>query len=328
MTYKKIAELAGVSVSTVSKVMSGNPEISKETAKRILEIAKEHDTAVPRYHHSRAGVRVAIIVHEIDSVFYSRAVTAIASELEKRGVMPSVYISGFDKKKLSRIIDSITDSGFDGIISLTGAVLEKPMLPPKIWFLSYTVPNGDSISIDYESAIYESVEYLLRLGHTDIGFVGEKNTKSKLDSFRMAAARLNIPLNEKNIFVSNKRFEEIGYEAAGYFSSRKNLPTALLCAYDEVAMGAIYAFKHRGIKVPEDISIIGINDIPFAAYADVPLTTISLTSADSARLVAELMCERINRIGDAKPKHILLKGELIIRKTVTKPRCNKTEEKK
>ena len=124
MTYKKIAELAGVSVSTVSKVMAGSHEISIETSERILNIIRENNKSQPKYHHDRIGTRVAIIVPEIVGAFYTGQVSAIAAELEKRGIIPCVYIAGFGIKKFSAIIDSVTDSGIDGIISLTGSVFE------------------------------------------------------------------------------------------------------------------------------------------------------------------------------------------------------------
>ncbi|MBQ8551396.1 MAG: LacI family DNA-binding transcriptional regulator [Clostridia bacterium] len=319
MTYKKIAELAGVSVSTVSKVMSGSHEISRDTAQRILLIAHEHHTVPPRYHRDRVGTRVAIIAPEIVSVFYSASVTAIAAELEARGIVPSVYITNFDKRKTARTVSSIIDSGIDGIISFED-LASVPALPPTVRFSAEPADHGDSIATDYASAIFEAVELLVKSGHTDIGFVGERLTGLKLELFKKAAAGLGIVPNEKNIFISRKRFEQIGYEAVEYYVSRKTLPTALLCAYDEVAMGAVHAFARHGIRVPEDISVIGINDIPFASYANTPLTTISTGDSGAARLAVSMLCERIGDPYRCKPRHVVLKCELVIRDSTADPR--------
>ena len=319
MTYKKIAQLAGVSVSTVSKAMSGSHEIGSETTKRILEIAQNNGVAPPKYHRNRLGTRVAIIVPEINSVYYSSLVTIIAKELEARGIVPCVYMANFDKKKLSRIIDSIIDSGMDGIITLTGITVDKPAAPPTVRLLSESNSIHDTINIDLNSAIFEALEYLCKCGHTDIGFVGEKHTLYKLIAFKNAMSALGLTVSEKNNFVSKKRFEQIGYEAVEYYMKRKKLPTALLCAYDEVAMGAIHAFKAHGIRVPEDISIIGINDIPYAAYAEIPLTTISTADGDASKLAVEFLCERMFELSDSKPRYVLLKRGLIIRETVSSP---------
>jgi len=323
MTYKKIAQLAGVSVSTVSKVMSGSHEIGKDTVARVLEIAEAHGVTAPKYHRNRIGTRVAVIVPEIISVYYSRLATAISEELEARNIIPCIYVTNFDKKQLSRIIDSITDSKIDGIISTTHTPLDKPAAPPMVHFLIGHQGAYDSVGIDHDSAIFEAVEYLVKLGHTDIGFIGEKLTNAKLISFKKSATALKLTISDKNIFVSKKRFEEIGYEAVKYFVKRKNLPTALLCAYDEIAMGAIHAFKHYSVRVPEDISVIGMNDIPYAAYAEIPLTTISIANREAPRLAVEMLCDRITDPSEKKAHHILLKGELIIRETTDKPRKEK-----
>ncbi len=319
MTYKKIAELAGVSVSTVSKVMSGSSEISPETARRILEIADDHSVAPPKYHRDRIGTRVAVIVPEVISVYYSKFITIIAALLEERNIIPVIYITNFDKKQLARIVDSITDSSIDGIISLTSSIPEKKGMPPTVLLLGYS-DSHDTVEVDYSSAIFEAVEYLHKLSHTDIGFISEKHTDYKLRHFRESAVRLGIQITEKNIFVSKKRFEEIGYEAVEYFVKRKKLPTALLCAYDEIAMGAIHAFKLHGIRVPEDISVIGINDIPYASYAEIPLTTISTVFGDASSTAVQMLCERIFETEAKKPVHTLMKGELIVRSTTAPPR--------
>jgi len=319
MTYKKIAQLAGVSVSTVSKVMSGSNEISAGTSARILEIANANSVSPPKYHRDRIGTRVAVIVPEVISVYYSKFITIIAQLLEKRNIIPVIYITSFDKKQLGRIVDSIIDSRIDGIISLTSSVPEKKSMPPTVLLLGYSDCH-DTVEIDYVSAIYEAVEYLHKLGHTEIGFVSEKHTDYKLRHFRESAARLGIQLTEKNIFVSKKRFEEIGYEAVEYYTKRKKLPTAILCAYDEIAMGAIHAFRLHGISVPEDISVIGINDIPYASYAEIPLTTISTVFGDASSTAVGMLCDRISGTESKKPVHVLMKGELTVRSTTAPPK--------
>ena len=320
MTYKRLAELAGVSVSTVSKVFSGSSEISKDTAERIVRLAEQYNVSPPRYHKSRNGLRAAIIVPEIISIFYASRATDFAAELERYGVLPSVHISGFDSSRYSEIIDSLIESHIDGIITMTQHHLYKVNMPPIVCMSEIMLKNVDTISSDIESGIFEAIEYLVKLGHTSIGFVGEKNTMYKEVAFRHAAAALGIAVEDRYVFTSDKRFEQIGNEAVDHFLAKRICPTAFICAYDEIALGMHHSFRLHGIRVPADISLIGINDISFASFAETPLTTLRTFSKDMAALAVRLLTEKINDPNNRMFRHTLIKGELIIRDTTAPPR--------
>ena len=277
MTYRKIAELAGVSLSTVSKALSGSSEISNETAERIRAIAAEYRIMRPKYNKNRGNLRVAIIVPEIISLFYSQKVTDVMNELEAHSITPTVYVSGFGQEKCVKIMDTIIGEGSaDGMISLASAIYPKHTELPIVFTSESGHPmvNASVVSVDMGTAIYEALEYLTRLGHTRIAYAGELYTQSKETYFLNAAGRLKLSVPEEYRFTSNKRFEAIGYEAAAHFLSLDDPPTAVLCAYDEVAMGMIHTYRSSGVSVPDDVSLIGINDIAFASYSEPPLTTI------------------------------------------------------
>ncbi|MBQ2710019.1 MAG: LacI family DNA-binding transcriptional regulator [Clostridia bacterium] len=324
MTYKKIAELAGVSLSTVSKAMSGSSEISPATAERILRIAEENHVTGVRYHKNTADLRVAVTVPEIVSVFYSQNVTDLVSELEKSGIDAAVYITGFDKDKTNRLLTRLAESGtLDGIIVVSFIYRKRAPIP----VISKAGVDhgeqhlgGDLISIDIRGGMLEALTHLKELGHTEIGFIGEKNTTHKQEIFLEIADRLGIAVNPRHVFVSSKRFQDIGYEAAEHFIHMRKRPTALIAAYDEVAMGAIHAFRANGIDVPGDISVIGINDIPFAAYANPPLTTIRTYQKENARLTVQKLLERIESDEAMPLQQIQLKCDLIVRETTAPPK--------
>ena len=136
--------------------------------------------------------------------------------------------------------------------------------------------------------------------------------------FNSAAIHLKIPIDPSHIFVSDKRFEQIGQEAADYYMKLSDRPTALICAYDEVALGAISTFNTNGISVPGDISIIGINDIPAASYAAVPLTTIRSYTEEIIRMGVELLMDKISSPENHITQKILVRCELIVRSTTAK----------
>ncbi len=321
MTYKKIAEIAGVSLSTVSKALSGNSEISSETAARIRAIAESNGVTRPKYRRARSQLRIAIIVPEIVSVFYSSIVSAVADELGRRGIEPCIYITGFDNKHFCRIFDQLAEDGTaDGILLLSGERFSSTPSIPTVRICFEGSFRYDSICTDIQTGIRDALEHLISLGHRDIGFISEKNTDYKLHRFRSTMTAMGLPISEDSIFVSDKRFEMIGVEAAAHFLKQKKLPTAFLTAYDEIATGAIHAFGVAGVKVPEDISIIGINDIPSAQYQSTPLTTVRTCSAEMIEIAAKQLLDQIEHPETHVFQNITLRCQLVIRGTTAAPR--------
>jgi DNA-binding LacI/PurR family transcriptional regulator len=320
MTYRKIAQLAGVSPSTVSKVLSGSSGVGAETAEKIRKIAEENGVVRPKYHKNRTTTRIALIVPEIVSVYYSQNITEIVSKLREYGIEPYIHICGFSEECYCHIIDILIDDGMtNGIITLTTHKYPHKINMPIVELCGGSRSSYyDVITADVETGIIEAVEYLVSLGHKKIGFVGEKNTDSKLKYFKSAAMQLEIPIDSSHIFISNKRFEQIGQEAAEYYMKLTDRPTALLCAYDEVALGAISTLTANGISVPDDISIIGINDIPAASYASIPLTTIRTYASEIIQIGVELLMDKIKNPEKHMTQKILVRCELIIRATTAK----------
>ncbi|MBQ8510005.1 MAG: LacI family DNA-binding transcriptional regulator [Clostridia bacterium] len=328
MTYRKIAQIAGVSLSTVSKVLSGSSEISKDTAERVRRIAEEYGVVRPKYRHDRPNIRIAILVPEIISIYYSQKVTEIINEMERLDIEPCIYIVGFSNERFHQIVEQIVDEGrINGILSLDHSFYAKIVEIPFLYLCQANKgPRHDTLWADLNEGVYEAIEYLTRLGHQRIGFIGEKNTSSKLEYFKSAVSRLGLEINPKDIFISDKRFEEIGYEGAAYFAKRRERPTALLAAYDEVALGAIHAFKNYGISVPDDISIIGINDIPFSSYADVPLTTIRTYNEELTHLAVKMLLDKIKQPDQHPVQHIAIQCELVVRDTTARVKVKSEKE--
>ena len=331
MTYRKIAQLAGVSLSTVSKALSGSAEISEETAARIRKIAEDNGVIRARYRRDRPSTDIAIIVPEIVSVYYSQTVSGLVDELRKHDIEPHIHLCGFEAERYCRIIDSITDGKkVDGILAMTDHVYPlQSDIPIVRLSVKPSHDRSDVIDCDLETGMYEALEYLIALGHRKIGFVGEKNTKQKYVYFRSVAARLDFTIDQKYVFISDKRFEAIGSEAAEYYMSLDEMPTALIAAYDEVALGAIHTFSRNGISVPDDISVIGINDIPSASYASVPLTTVRTYASEINRLGVKLLLDRIKDPDGHMQQQVRVRCELIIRDTTARPKKESaTEDKK
>ena len=217
MTHTKLAKLAGVSPATVSKVISGSNEISKETAEKVFKVAAENGLNLQKQRRVKLNfdkLRVDIIVPEIVSVFYSSMATKAAEILEKSNIIPTVHICGFNTEKIKEKIEFLIDSGIsEGIISFNKIELQRKPNIPVICFCEKELKHCDTIGTYTYSGIDLSIKHLKELGHKNIGFIGETFTTAKENLFRKAMKNNALPINEKYIFKSQKRFEEIGYEA-------------------------------------------------------------------------------------------------------------------
>ncbi len=324
MTYRKLAVLAGVSLATVSKALSGSKEISEQTKERIIALAVEHGVMRANYHRQLEKKRVAIIVPEIISVYYSRSAQAVSDFLVKEGVEPSIHYYDFDSERYFEIINHLASQKLvDGILTFSEGNTTRFLGVPTVTFTNEKDGEVDCVYADLNKGVLKAVEHLYNLGHREIGFVGEKGkNQSKFKMLESAMAHFNLAVKPENVFYSNKRFEEIGYEAVDYFAKTKRLPTAILAGYDEIALGAIHAFKERGISVPKDLSIVGVNDVPASSFASTPLTTINNFNNEIFRLGVKTLLDIINNPKSHLTLKTSIKCELVIRQTTSVPRKN------
>lgn len=303
MTYKKIAKIAHVSLSTVSKALSGSCEISEELREKIIKIAIDCGYFAEKgkrkiEHIGKNDIVVAIICPEIISVSYAGEIAAIKKELEDRGALAAVYVYDFDDEKLNSIIKKITVTNCaDGIILFhTPSFTERPSIP--IVCISTPATDYDTLLYDVNACLSDIVTYLKTLGHEDIAFVGELQTKIKLEAYKTALAACGLTYKDENVFIVEDRFEGIGYAAAKQIMEKKILPTAVICAYDEIALSLIHVLTENGIDVPNTISVVGINDIPMSAYSAIPLTTVRVFEKEQAKIAVKYCTIRYSE----KPK--------------------------
>lgn len=286
MTLKDVAKLANVSVSTASKAINGARDVSESTRLEILEIAEKagyfsEKKRISLENKSKNNFTVAIICPEIISIHYSEHVTAITREVESLGGNCIVYVYNFEEAQLDRMVEICdNDKNIHAIVSLTGITTKNTPLLVEIP-AEYTIQTNTSVD--------KAIEYLKSLGHTKIGFAGESHTASKMKTFNKAC-----PTNTKYVYVSNERFEKAGEQAAEYYV-KNGMPTAVICAYDEIAFGLIDRFEQLKVNVPDDISVVGINNIKPAKYCFGGVTTVETgwneAVKDEIRKLYELVVE-------------------------------------
>ena len=330
MNMRSIAKLAGVSLSTVSKAFSGSHEISEATRQKIFDIAKENGL-YDIYNKNKFDKKViAVIYPEALNDFYSETITILNEEINAKGGIMLSSMTKFKQAKTKELINYYTAyCHADGIICVCPAVdLVNPSLIPGVVIFggSHTHKGYTTVQSDLYSSIKETVLELKRLGHTDIGFACETTTKGKLDNFKRAMQSASIPLHTEWISKLENRFEAGGAETARKWINSGHIPTAVICSNDYKAIGLINEFKAHGYRVPEDISVVGIDDIRQSAHCDPPLTTIRTCFEEVCKKCVELIIKKIDNQYYNPLDDVILPTKLIMRSSVTTPRKQDTEQ--
>jgi len=324
ITHKMIADATGFSQSTISKALSSTGRISEETVAVIRKAANEmgyysQSRKTMRSRESYLFPRIAILAPEIISWHYSNIITKLQEQIEWLGGSVCIYVTGFSQSNMELHIEQINrQNQFDGIVAMDLINQEIPTDIPII----YTKKPKNIAELSGTSNYYVyspigtdlAIQHLTELGHTQIGFIGEKNTLAKLEDFRKHMAAQNLAVNEGYIYTSIFRFERIGHDGIQAFHIRGSMPTGILCAYDEVAFGAIEELEKLGYKVPEDVSVIGINNIEYCTYFKPPLTTLQENMTERIAKIMEIIQSAV--INEKEYSHIhTISTELIVRQS-------------
>lgn len=279
MTLKELARKANVSVSTASKALHYSKELHNDTIELVNRIARENgyfsDIRKQRQGTTKnKPLRFAVICPEIVSIHYTQIATTINDFLSAHNAVAEIRICNFDSELEREIMLScLSTTDIDGVITLsTGEKFEDAELP-----VVGTVVGrvNNSVNIDIYGGYEQAVKYLVEQGHRKIGYIGENLTKSKQRYVEEIIGKFGLKVDGRFILRSPYRFEKAGYTAiCELIDSGIDLPTAFIAAYDEIAMGAVSALLNKGIRVPDDVSVIGMNNVPATEYFPVPMTTV------------------------------------------------------
>ena len=296
MTLRELAKLANVSVSTVSKAFSGSDEISEDTRNHIFKTAKEYG-CYDKYNKNRFDKKViAVICPEVCSDYYSNYLTVLYEELEKNNCVMTVGVDNFsDVKKCELFAYYSGYCNVDGIIVIgSDADLKNTINIPAVNIgTCHSVKNIDSVSIDFTESVLSAVKHLKDCGHEKIGFAGEKLTTAKTALFIEAVKRYGLSVKDEWILTSEHRFEKAGQEYFESISRLKEKPTAVFAAYDNIAIGIMKAAKRSGVKIPEELSVIGVDDIGVARYLDPPLSTVSGKTETACKIAVDIIMRKL-----------------------------------
>ncbi len=313
MTMRELAKAANVSVSTVSKAFHGAKDISEETREHIFSVAKELG-CYGKFHQGKYNKKViAVICPELAGQFYSTFTELLQEMIEKAGCICTISTDHFLPEVQAQLIEYYSEYlKVDGILIFDlQTKLKKGHTTPIVSLYSNKDTTADCVGIDIKSAIVDAIKLLLDLGHTKIAFLGEKLTTLKAQYFYEAAT--DLLQGEPQIITSAYRFEKAGEDGAAQLAPDV---TALICAYDNIAFGAIKTLRAQGLQIPQDISVIGIDNAPMGQYASTTLTTIDTKPDEVCTIAWELLQKKMESPYYKSPQSISIRSGLIVRESV------------
>jgi LacI family repressor for deo operon, udp, cdd, tsx, nupC, and nupG len=325
-----VAKLADVSTATVSRALATPERVSPEARARVLEaIAKTGYVPNPaaRTLRSQKTYMVLVVLPDLSNTFFSKILRGIEETLFEAGY--GMIISDLDgsPEKEAHFAAFTAAGRVDGAILLNGHLFgqsrEGEGQPARIKIplvaVCEAIPGADipQIEIDNRAAAYGMTQHLVSLGHRSIAYVSGPASnileRERFQGFKDGLETAGLPFDPALVLPGDYTIEA-GVRAGQDLVARPTRPTAVFCTSDEMAIGLMRTLFSAGLRVPEDISVAGFDDIEFAAVAEPPLTTIHQPRRELGQAAASALIELLQ--GRSSPKRIRLETELVIRDSV------------
>lgn len=342
VTIKDIARREEVSHSTVSRALNGSPLIAKNTAERIRQTADELGylpSAAARSLKTNRSQALGVIVSSVEDPFFGEILQGIEEVAQKSGYSLFIAASQHDPRREQGIVKAMTEHRVDGVI-ICSASFEAEQ---RRQFLAYGVPIvvvNNQAAEEYQYSIYHDdvdgsrqvTRHLLDLGHRRIAYLGNSSSgRTSLD--RLTGFLLEMETD--GLEVPSGYIQEVsgggprdGLAGVEYFLALSSPPTALVCYNDMIAIGVLNGLRQAGIKVPDEFSVTGFDNIVFSAFSNPPLTTFDqpkrFIGAEAARLVLELLKTPSVRVAEESHAKLGYKEPAISRTTSSPPETKAT----
>lgn len=333
ITIYDVAREADVSPGTVSRYINGVGE-SREEAKERIEKAIETLGYVPnrsaRALKSKKNNMLCLTYPESDNPFFFSLVDTIETEARKHGYSLMIYHTHGKPEEEIKIMSLTKEGLIDGLILVNFNYTEKhfkmfkqincPLVISSLCVSPYggnATDSYDYVGIDVYKGLYMSTTHMIEQGHKKIAYIGGSNKlcvfKERYDGYCDALSKAGIKINEKYTFVSGYN-QKAGYDAGIAIAEMEDRPTALCAASDVIAMGAMKAFKEKNIRIPEDIAIVGVDNIDFDEALTPQLSSVKMMQQELGKRAFEFILERIKG-STREPQKIIYQPELVVRES-------------
>lgn len=333
-TLKDVAALAGVHPGTASRAMNADtrPLVNEETARRVLAAADElgyRPNPIARGLKTSRSYTVGVLIPDLTNPLFPRIVRGIQDKLEAAGYTPLIANTDNDPDRERADIEAMLARQVDGLITATAHRVDDlaleiagSQLPVVLVNRRLEAGTRPSVVADDRLGIKLAVDHLVGLGHRRIAHLAGPQDLStgylRLQGFREALAEAGLEYEPDLVLAASAFIESEGQRLCNELLDRELEVTAILAANDLMALGCYDAFVARGIKCPQQLSVVGYNDMPFAAWFDPPLTTVHLPQYEIGSRAAELLLEQL-RDPAAEPIQVLLEPSLAVRGSTAAP---------
>jgi len=328
---KDVANLAGLSVSVVSKYLN-HPEHVREDTKIRVEAAIKELNYVPsmtaRSMRTKRSQMLAIVVPDIMDAFYTDVFNSIKLYALAKGYTPILYTIENDIELLKEYLSKISINHFDGLMlcfmeedELMEMYEELQTEIPVVMFSGEAADNRFSAVVtDIFEGAYKATKHLIDSGCKKIAYVGgprgKKTTMQKQAGFEKALAEAGLEVNEDHLYYGQYRYQT-GYEAAAQYFRQQVMPDGVYAANDVIAAGLMKYYMNRGIRIPEQIKVVGFDNVQLASIYQPGISTVMLPVKQMCKEAVNMLIKAIEK-EDTKKHTVVFKNELIVRGSTDK----------
>ena len=326
ITLKAVAQYLGLTPGTVSAVLNDSPSarsIPQETKNRIRAAAKElnyRPNFFARTLRNKRTYTIGVIAEEIGDSYSSPIISGIEEYLRKRDYFFLTVVHRHDQALLSRYSQILSERGVEGIITVDTTVQEAPMLPTVAIAGHKRLKGVTNIVLDHDRAAVLALNHLKDLGHQRIALMRgnpvSSDSKDRWEAICRVAAHVGLSVDpELTIQIdTDDPTPMLGYPFTKQLLARHKPFTAIFAYNDMSAIGAIRALQEQGIRVPQDVSVLGFDDIPGAAFYSPSLTTVRQPLNRMGEVAAETLLNRLEGRREY-PSDIAIEPELVVRES-------------
>jgi len=328
ITINDIAEKAGVSVATVSRVINMLPNVSEASRQRVQEVIDEYNyipNAFARGLSSNSSNIIGVIIPEIANPFFSEIITGITEAADEENLNILFFSTDENSEKEKRSIRVLQEYRVRGLIitPVTGInefdrefvnIFESLQIP--IVLMDRSIKNGsfEGVYFDDRAALYSATSLLLEVGHKDIvmatGSPDHIVTRRRVEGYKEAFKTHGVPIDEKNLPAGEFTIES-AYNITKDLIKNNKLPTAFIGMNNMLSMGCLKAIHECGLTIPDDVAFIGYDKLDMIEILNMNLTLVEQNAAEMGRTAATLLIDQLN--GIRTPNSTILMPELIVR---------------
>lgn len=331
-TIKDVAKKANVSIATVSRILNNKPGFSKETKQRVVKAIEElsyQPNAIARGLINKRTQTIGVLIPKISNMLAAEILNGIDDTAHNQGSSVIVCNTDSDGSRTLTYLQTLAEKRIDGIIFISEwlkeeyyqAVQEMGIPMVLVSSISYQFPVA-YVKVDDRHAAYSATDYLIKQGHTRIAMITGSNEDPlagipRIEGYKAALSANGLRVNEENIINAANFSYENGLTAMEEILAKKLDVSAIFASSDELAVGAMSKAYQQGIRIPDELSIIGYDNTKLAEMAIPPLTTVAQPLYDMGVTASNMLFEMIGQDNQAAQSRIM-PHKIIERQTVTK----------